>query len=128
MPGTRNGHELGRDALRTAGPETELRAEPETATVARGHLCYIPLRYTDAQGITKPLERGRIRVQVTGGRLLALGHACPYNADGFLGSDTDTYWGRAMAIVLAEGDVTLTADDGARRAACTIPCKEVGTC
>ena len=123
-----NGHELGRDALRTAGPETELRAEPETATVARGHLCYIPLRYTDAQGITKPLERGRIRVQVTGGRLLALGHACPYNADGFLGSDTDTYWGRAMAIVLAEGDVTLTADDGVRRAACTIPCKEVGTC
>ena len=123
-----NGHEIGRDVLRTASPETELRAEPETPATARGHLCYIPLRYTDAQGITKPLERGRIHVQVTGGRLLALGHACPYNADGFLGSDTDTYWGRAMAIVLAEDDVTLTAADGVHRAACTIPCKEVGTC
>ena len=67
-------------------------------------------------------------VQVTGGRLLALGHACPYNADGFLGSETDTYWGRALAIVLAEGEVTLTADDGIRHTACTIPCKEEETC
>ena len=123
-----NGHETGRDVLRTAGPDTRLLAEPECASTAPGRLCYIPLRYADAQGITKPLERGRIHVQVTGGRLLALGHACPYNADGFLGSETDTYWGRALAIVLAEGEVTLTADDGIRYAACTIPCKEEETC
>lgn len=123
-----NGHETGRDVLRTAGPDTRLLAEPECASTAPGRLCYIPLRYADAQGITKPLERGRIHVQVIGGRLLALGHACPYNADGFLGSETDTYWGRALAIVLAEGEVTLTADDGIRHAACTIPCKEEETC
>ena len=123
-----NGNEVGRTALRTAGPETELRAEPEQKQTAPGRLCYIPLRYTDGAGTTKPMERGRIRVNVEGGKLLALGHACPYNADGFLGSETDTYWGRALAIVLAEGDVTMTAEDGTRRAVCKIACKEVGTC
>ena len=118
-----NGREVGRDALRTAGPETVLRAEPECPSTAPGRLCYIPLRYTGAARTTQPLEKGRIRVAVTGGRLLALGHACPYNADGFLGSETSTYWGRALAIVLAEGDITLTADDGIRRAECTVPCQ-----
>jgi len=77
-----------------------------------GQLCYIRLRYTDQNGVLKPTVREPIRVQVTGGRLLALGNACPFNLQGYRTSQTDPYWGEAMAIVEAgtEGCVTLQAD------------------
>ena len=56
------------------------------------------------------LERGRIEVAVTGGSLLALGHACPYNEDGYSGTSTDTYYGRALAVIKAEAEeVTIFA-------------------
>lgn len=116
------GRELGRDVLNTAASATELRCEPEQPTIRAGHLAFIRLRYTDPAGIAKPMERHRISVRVTGGRLLALGNACPYNADGYLKQDTDTYYGEALAIVLADGSasVELTAADGARTAHCSI--------
>ena len=40
--------ELGRTTLGTAGPETQLRADPEAPSVAPGRLSYIRLRYTRA--------------------------------------------------------------------------------
>ena len=106
------GQETGRCALTTAGPATELRAEPEEAVLRPGQLCYIRLRYTDQNGVLKPTVREPIRVQVTGGRLLALGNACPFNLQGYRTSQTAPYWGEAMAIVEAgtEGCVTLQAE------------------
>lgn len=110
------GKQEGYAHLTTAGQETCLCAEPEQGQVAPGGLSFIRLRYTDEQGVLKPLERHRISVTVTGGRLLGLGHACPYNPDGYLGKDTDTYWGEALAAVQAgnAGKVVLTAEDGER--------------
>lgn len=117
-----DGREVGCDTLRTAGAETELRAIPEEKLARAGHLVHIRLRYTDKDGTPKPLERGRISVKAAGGRLLALGNACPYNADGYLGTETDTYYGEALAIVLANGEapVTLTANDGQREGSCLV--------
>ena len=37
--------------------------------------------------------------------MLAAGHACPFNKDGYTHDYTDTYYGRAMAVVKATGDV-----------------------
>lgn len=51
------GQETGRCALTTAGPATELRAEPEEAVLRPGQLCYIRLRYTDQNGVLKPTVR-----------------------------------------------------------------------
>ena len=84
------GQETGRCALTTAGPATELRAEPEEAVLRPGQLCYIRLRYTDQNGVLKPTVREPIRVQVTGGRLLEgarglggeLGHYRTHALDG----------------------------------------------
>lgn len=101
-------HELGRAELHTARAETELRAEPEQPTVRPGRLCYIRLRYTDPAGITKPLARSQLTVEVEGGALVGLGNACPYNESGYLSSTTNTYYGEALAIVRA-------ADGGAVR-------------
>lgn len=117
------GRELGRSALTTGGEETQLRAEPEEKSAAPGRLCYIRLRYTDAGGVTKPLERGLIKVEVKGGKLLGLGSACPYYDRSYLSDTADTYYGEALAIVLAgeAGAVELSAGDGTHSASAVVP-------
>ncbi len=117
------GKERGRCKLQSADVTTCLRAEAEQPTTAPGHLCYIRLRYTDENGITKPLERGVIKVQVQGGTLVGLGSACPFNKYSYLGTETDTYYGEALAIVrMGEGEpLTLTASDGKYSTSLTVP-------
>ena len=117
------GKELGRCSLRTAAPETQLRAVPEENAVAPGRLCHIRLQYTDESGILKPLERGILNVEVSGGKLLGLGSACPYNEIGFCGAKTDTYYGEALAVMQAGEDknLTLTVTDGRHTGSVTIP-------
>lgn len=110
------GRETARTSLLTAGKETVLAAVPEQIEAASGRLCFIRLKYTDSHGILKPLERNRLRVTVSGGQLIALGNACPYNSEGWLSDTTDTYFGEAMAIVRAGSgsELYLTASDGTR--------------
>ncbi len=115
------GKELARSSLETAHKETQLRLIPEEAAVQPGRLAYVRIAYTDEAGTVKPLVRNRITVQVEGGKLLGLGHGCPYNDDSYLDNTCDTYFGEALAIILAEGAVTVTATDGKKQAVCRIP-------
>lgn len=116
-------HEMGRCKLQSAGGTTRLTLDAEEPTVKPGHLCYIRLRYTDENGITKPLARGNIQVQVRGGTLVGLGSACPFNKHSYLGSETDTYYGEALAIVrMGDGEaMTIAASDGEYSAELTVP-------
>ena len=116
-------HEIGRCKLQSAGSTTRLTLDAEEPTVKPGHLCYIRLRYTDENGITKPLVRGSIQVQVRGGMLVGLGSACPFNKHSYLDSETDTYYGEALAIVrMGDGDaMTIAASDGEYSAELTVP-------
>lgn len=116
-------HEIGRCKLQSAGGTTRLTLDAEEPTVKPGHLCYVRLRYTDENGITKPLARGSIQVQVRGGTLVGLGSACPFNKHSYLDSETDTYYGEALAIVrMGDGDaMTITASDGEYSEELTVP-------
>lgn len=116
-------HEIGRCKLQSAGGTTRLTLDAEEPTVKSGHLCYVRLRYTDENGITKPLARGSIQVQVRGGTLVGLGSACPFNKHSYLDSETDTYYGEALAIVrMGDGDaMTIAASDGEYSAELTVP-------
>ena len=116
-------HETGRCKLQSAGGTTRLTLDAEEPAVKPGHLCYIRLRYTDENGITKPLVRGNIQVQVRGGTLVGLGSACPFNKHSYLDSETDTYYGEALAIVrMGDGDaMTIAASDGEYSAELTVP-------
>ena len=116
-------HEIGRCKLQSAGGTTRLTLDAEEPTVKPGHLCYIRLRYTDENGIAKPLARGSIQVQVRGGMLVGLGSACPFNKHSYLDSETDTYYGEALAIVrMGDGDaMTIAASDGEYSAELTVP-------
>lgn len=116
-------HEIGRCKLQSAGGTTRLTLDAEEPTVKPGHLCYVRLRYTDENGITKPLARGSIQVQVRGGTLVGLGSACPFNKHSYLDSETDTYYGEALAIVrMGDGEaMTIAASDGEYSAELTVP-------
>ena len=116
-------HEIGRCKLQSAGSTTRLTLDAEEPTAKPGHLCYVRLRYTDENGITKPLVRGSIQVQVRGGTLVGLGSACPFNKHSYLDSETDTYYGEALAIVrMGDGDaMTIAASDGEYSAELTVP-------
>ena len=112
---------IGRDSLKSAGKNTVITISPEEAYVSKGHLAYIRISLTDENGTVKPMEKDRIKVDVTGGELLALGNACPYNPDGYLRDETFTYYGEMLAIVRAgDGDkITVTAT-GQKRGSSTI--------
>ena len=116
-------HEIGRYKLQSAGGATSLTLDAEEPAAQTGHLCYVRLRYTDENGITKPLARGSIQVQVRGGTLVGLGSACPFNKHSYLDSETDTYYGEALAIVrMGDGDaMTIAASDGEYSAELTVP-------
>ena len=116
-------HEIGRCKLQSADGTTRLTLDAEEPTVKPGHLCYVRLRYTDENGITKPLARGSIQVQVRGGTLVGLGSACPFNKHSYLDSETDTYYGEALAIVrMGDGEaMTIAASDGEYSAELTVP-------
>ncbi|MBD5459981.1 MAG: glycoside hydrolase family 2 protein [Lachnospiraceae bacterium] len=124
-----NGREQGRVSLETAGEETVLRAAAEEREMKPGSLAYIRIRYEDGRGILKPMERHRIKIQVSGGQLLGFGNACPYNPEGFLHTETETYYGEALAIVRAghaeeaghTAAVQITVSDGEREEAVRIP-------
>jgi beta-galactosidase len=108
------GVELGRHELRTAGVETVISISPEELQAETGDIIYVPIRYTDRNGVIKPVIRGTIQVEVNNAKLIALGNACPYNKASYLGNTTDTYYGEAMAVILMEqeGSVEITANDG----------------
>lgn len=114
---------IGRCVLKTAGEETTIQMEAEEAQAVNGHLSFIRLRYADKEGITKPLERGTMKLTVKGGTLEAFGNACPYNEKGYLDVTADTYYGEALAIVRAgnEKEIWLKADDGRYQTELVIP-------
>ena len=110
------GQEIGRSALSAAGEETVLRAVPEQDKVKKGHLAFVRLQFTDKAGTVKPTERGILHVSVTGGKLRALGSACPYYELSYLDNKCDTYYGEALAIVEIEEDTVVQVDS--KKGAC----------
>lgn len=121
-----NNYEIARTSLHSAGKATQLRLEPEQPTVKPDELCYVRLRYTDENGMTKPFLHDTMKVKVTGGKLLGLGNACSYNVRGYLTDETDSYYGEALAIIQPDGVgiISVKADSSCGCGSMQISCKE----
>ncbi len=106
---------IGRYSLKTAGRETVLSVKPESRKAEPGRLIYVPISYTDKEGIWKPMEKHKVRVLVENGTLAALGSANPYVGGNYNQPEVSTYFGEAMAIVRAgrpdKGPVKITVRD-----------------
>ncbi|MDD3139955.1 MAG: glycoside hydrolase family 2 TIM barrel-domain containing protein [Lachnospiraceae bacterium] len=91
---------IAETSLNTAGKDTILTLLPENIVVKKEtDICYVRLQYTDSKGTVKPLVRGDIRIEVSGGKLLGIGSACPFYTKSYLDDTTDTYYGEALAII-----------------------------
>ena len=115
-----DGKEQGRYEMRSADDTTVLQILPETETAKKDGLLYVRLRYTDENGIWKPLERHFLNVKVENGELLGLGCANSYVVGNYTTDTTDTYYGEALAIIRADGagDVTVSVyEEGKEQAA-----------
>ena len=108
------GEETGFYSLQSASEHTELRMVSEEAPKA-GKLCWLRLKYTDENGIVKPLERHMLKLRIENGDLLGLGCANAYVDGNYTTDTTDTYYGEALAIIrpkrAGEMKVTVTQDD-----------------
>ncbi len=107
-----NGREMARSELRSADiNEVCLYAQAE-----RKHtdddIYFIHVYYGDARGVWKPCVDGTLEIEIVGGEVLAFGNACPYNVRGYTEGKTDTYYGRALAVVRARGQAVVTIKDG----------------
>ncbi len=101
-----NGAETGRTVLRSAEGELRLRITPEEAPHA-GKPVYIRVDIVDSNGQIEANADENLTVELSGGRLLAFGSACPKSELSYLGSTFPSHYGRAMAVLIPEGP-TLT--------------------
>lgn len=120
------GKAIGRQTMRTAGTETVLQVKPETDFAKPEGLVFIPLQYTDEDGIWKPMEKHRLSVKVENGTLAGMGSANAYVEGNYTDDHTVTYYGEAMAIVRAgkTGTVKVTVKDESGEHIVEIPVKE----
>lgn len=120
------GKEIGTDILHTAGKSTELRLEAEKTSCRPGEMAYFRIRYTDDQGIWKPMEKHTVSVSVENGTIMGAANASNYFVGNFAGTVTPTFFGEAQTIVQAgaAGTLRVTVTDGERTAVAEIPCEE----
>ncbi len=93
------GKKIAQTTLVTAGVKTALELTVESERIRQSELAYVHIEITDGHGNVKPYVKDDISVEVIGGKLLALGNACPYNSIGYHGNNTNTYYGRALDII-----------------------------
>ncbi len=97
----KDGKEKSRSSLKTAEQETKLNIYLDNPNdiVYENKLTYLRIAYQDLNGITKPLARGTVKVEVENGELVGIGNGCSYNELSYVGDTTETYYGEALAVV-----------------------------
>lgn len=120
----KEGREQKRTSLKTAENTTRLFLFPETAKTHAKGLTFIQLVYADRNGVWKPMEKHTLHAEVEGGILKGFGNACSYNPDGYQKPSVKTYYGRALAVIQADGtgSVTVRIKDEQETYEITIPC------
>ncbi len=98
----KDGKLLGKAELRSGGKETVITAVPEKKTIRSGggDLCYIPIEFTDKNGILKPFIEEEIKLTVEGAVTLAgLGSALCKTNERFTSDRYTAYRGRCLAVI-----------------------------
>ena len=115
---SRDGHQVARDEVDTAGPPAAVRLTPDKRTIAADgrSLSYFTVDVLDAHGVLVPGADNAISFDVRGaGRLVGLDNGRQEDAENYKASTRQAFNGKALAIV-ASGDepgpitVTATAD------------------
>ncbi|MEU9455521.1 glycoside hydrolase family 2 TIM barrel-domain containing protein [Streptomyces sp. NPDC048277] len=127
----RDGEEIGRTALRTAGTPAALRlvSDVRSLTTGRDDLAHVLVEVVDAHGRLVPDATLQVGLDVAGaGGLAGVANGNPHNVDSFQQPRRHTWHGRALAILRPgkqPGHMTLTATaPGLRPAALVLPVRK----
>ena len=112
-----DGRELGRSSLSSATGKPHICLTPEEGG---SDIVYIPVEIVGENGVVESNADRRLRVTVTGGELLAFGSANPCTEEQYHTGTFTTYYGRALAIVRADRNCTITVTDGRETATASI--------
>ena len=109
----RDGVEVARDRLQTAGEAAAIAATPEEKVIAAdGHsLAFIPVDVVDRDGTLVPSADDLLHFEVEGGTLVGLDNGRQESAENYKGDTFSAFNGRALAIVEAPetaGAITVT--------------------
>ena len=110
----KDGAELSRDTLKTAGPVKQIRLIPEkTEMSADGHdVIYVHVELIDEEGLTVPDSDRKLHASVDGsGTLSAFGSANPITDENYTSGDFTSFRGTAEAVIRSSytaGSCTLT--------------------
>jgi beta-galactosidase len=113
----RDGTVACQDEVRTSGPAAAVRllTARDTITAARGDVALITLEVVDSAGTLVPVADHNFKVEVTGGKLMALDNADLKDLSPYHGGQRRFFNGRGLAIVRASQAGTLriraTADN-----------------
>ncbi|MBQ7601561.1 MAG: DUF4982 domain-containing protein [Lachnospiraceae bacterium] len=96
-----SGRVVSSSELRTGGLETLLSVRPERTVVASGEVFYVPVEFTDAEGVLNPAVEQRVEIEAENAVLLGYGSALTKTDEVFDQAFHDTYRGRALAVFRA---------------------------
>lgn len=119
--------EIGRFALQTAGQDRNIVLEPEPCLPGnddRDVLVYVDIKICDGSGTVASDASWKISARVSGGSLVGFGSGNPKPLYNFNGTCTETFHGRALAIIKKKSPrdtviVEITGENGIKTE-CTV--------
>ncbi|PRY38797.1 glycoside hydrolase family 2 TIM barrel-domain containing protein [Umezawaea tangerina] len=120
----KNGVEVARDEIRTAGAPAAVRLTPDRKAVAADgeSLVFVTADVVDRRGVVVPGAADQLTFQVHGGTLVGLDNGAQESAENYQSTSRKAFNGKALAIVrtgLNAGPVTVTATSPRLRSAST---------
>lgn len=101
------GKECGRSSLTSANGEVHVKTSQSTWE----NLVYVDIALVGDNGEVWANRDQKLKIEVSGGKLLGFGSAKPRTESSFLSGEYETWQGRAQAIVLPEGEVSVKVFD-----------------
>jgi beta-galactosidase len=111
----RDGAEVARDVLRTAGAAAEVRLSREDV----GALSFVTAEVVDVDGVLVPSAEHELTFTATGGQVLGTDNGKQDSAENYGSATRKAFGGKALAIVPAGADVRVTMAVPARPAETT---------
>ncbi len=107
----KEGRVVSTGVLTSGKEDTFLNVLPEKSEVRPGEIFFVPVEFTDRDGVRKPTVETRVKLSVENAELLGFGSALTKTDEVFDKPYHDTYRGRAFAAFRAgtQGTVRITA-------------------